>query len=500
MFGDFAAEVTGLAARHGLRRTSAEPDPGRPGPTTATATAGSDDLDAEIGALADLVDQLSGLHRAATQNRARAAEIDQAIEGLTTRVEAAARLRDSAAGRLDELGAQVTLAPGQTLADAAARQRDLAHVTAELTAAEALLRATVPGDDLEAVVSDLTGRTDAELAAEVTRARDEHDRYAAAQRDAWTAVGTGERRLLDLESGASAGELHARAQESLALVAETAERYVIARLQHETLRSELAAYERRHASPLLAAAGQLLERLTEGRYVALRAVDRGDSARTLKVIRSDEQELGPDDLSEGTCDQVFLALRLAAINQLQRERADRGEPTLPVVLDDVLMTFDDDRTRAALRVLAEFAPSWQIILLTHHEHLADLARDVVGQLRSDPPRQKERDDQGGRGDEDLITITYLPAAFAIAAARQPDDVRAMAGIPLPAGPADRLLPAPTGPRGSEALSSAGPGGAGTGGRDPGQIRGWARQHGFEVGDRGRIPREIVEAFDAAHSG
>ncbi|OAA28157.1 hypothetical protein UG55_1006130 [Frankia sp. EI5c] len=498
-FHAFAVEVSALASRHGLLGPAPAADAATPAESTALA---------ESEALADLVEQLSARYRASSQGRARATEIDHAIAGLTGRITETTRLRDVAAAQLDELRAGLELAPGQTLADAAARHRDLAHVTAELAAVEVLLRATAPAEETEVLVSELAGRTDDDLQADLARAREDHDRHATAHSDAWTSVGTVERHLRDLESGASAGELHARAQESLALVAETAERYVIARIQHETLSNELAAYERRHASPLLADAGQLLERLTEGRYVALRAVDRGDGARTLRVVRSDEHELGPKELSEGTCDQVYLALRLAAIAQLQRERADRGEPTLPVVLDDVLMTFDDERATAALRVLAEFAPEWQIILLTHHEHLTDLARAACGGPRAGENAPDGECPPGGESTtggestltaagENLVTITYLPGANALAATRRPDHIRAVAGIPAPAEPGDSAL-TPVVVAGGGA--SPGTGGNGTAGRDPGRIRGWARRNGFDVGDRGRIPREIVEAFEAAHAG
>ncbi|MEX5631625.1 Lsr2 dimerization domain-containing protein [Parafrankia sp. FMc2] len=142
------------------------------------------------------------------------------------------------------------------------------------------------------------------------------------------------------------------------------------------------------------------------------------------------------------------------------------------------MTFDDERAQAALRVLAEFAPRWQIVLLTHHEHLTDLARTVVDQLRDDPP-----------SGESLVTITYLPGANALAAARPPEQIRAATGGPVSAGPAALAPPVP---------AEGGGTGSGPAGRDAGRIRVWARRNGYEVGDRGRIPREIVEAFEAAH--
>ncbi|HUV57760.1 MAG TPA: hypothetical protein VMV96_03020, partial [Acidimicrobiales bacterium] len=50
---------------------------------------------------------------------------------------------------------------------------------------------------------------------------------------------------------------------------------------------------------------------------------------------------------------------------------------MPVVLDDVLVNFDDNRARAALRCLATLAESGQVLLFTHHRHVLSLAEEVL---------------------------------------------------------------------------------------------------------------------------
>ena len=72
-------------------------------------------------------------------------------------------------------------------------------------------------------------------------------------------------------------------------------------------------------------------------------------------------------LSEGARDQLFLALRLALLERRS------GEP-LPFIGDDILASFDDERTRATLALLADYGRRRQAILFTHHRHVADLAR------------------------------------------------------------------------------------------------------------------------------
>jgi uncharacterized protein YhaN len=79
-----------------------------------------------------------------------------------------------------------------------------------------------------------------------------------------------------------------------------------------------------------------------------------------------------DGLSDGTRDQLYLALRLASLERY----AEHNEP-LPLILDDVLIHFDDDRARAALEVLGEVAASTQILFFTHHARLVELAREAI---------------------------------------------------------------------------------------------------------------------------
>jgi uncharacterized protein YhaN len=60
-----------------------------------------------------------------------------------------------------------------------------------------------------------------------------------------------------------------------------------------------------------------------------------------------------------------------------RQYCEAAEP-LPLVLDDVLVNFDAERARATLAVLGKFAARTQVVLLTCHAHLVELARDVAG--------------------------------------------------------------------------------------------------------------------------
>lgn len=81
-----------------------------------------------------------------------------------------------------------------------------------------------------------------------------------------------------------------------------------------------------------------------------------------------------EGMSDGSRDQLYLALRIAAMDRYLEEH----EP-MPLILDDLLITFDNERTRAILPQLANLATRTQVFLFTHHEHLIELCRETLGE-------------------------------------------------------------------------------------------------------------------------
>ncbi len=84
-------------------------------------------------------------------------------------------------------------------------------------------------------------------------------------------------------------------------------------------------------------------------------------------------------LSEGTADQLWLALRLAGIEARVNQMIQEGRNPMPIILDDVLVSFDEERTKAALEVLAEIGQKTQVILFSHHHHVSELAKMTLGE-------------------------------------------------------------------------------------------------------------------------
>jgi len=80
-------------------------------------------------------------------------------------------------------------------------------------------------------------------------------------------------------------------------------------------------------------------------------------------------------MSEGTVDQLFLSLRLAAV-----EDAVAAGAKLPFLADDLFINYDDARAQAGFSVLAELARTTQVLFFTHHSHLISVAERAVAPL------------------------------------------------------------------------------------------------------------------------
>ena len=167
------------------------------------------------------------------------------------------------------------------------------------------------------------------------------------------------------------------------------ERWHAATLAGRAFAGMRADVERTRQPAVLAAAGRYLEQLTGGRY---RRVWSPLGERTLLVEDHAGTALAPDALSGGTREQLYLAVRLGLMDHVAEADETAGGEVIdgngldlrpPVVLDDVLVNFDQLRTEAALDTLRTFCaaetradgtvrPARQVLFFTCHLHLAHL--------------------------------------------------------------------------------------------------------------------------------
>ena len=129
----------------------------------------------------------------------------------------------------------------------------------------------------------------------------------------------------------------------------------------EVLKDSFAELRRGYGSALEQKAGEIFKGLTGGKYEGMQISKSFDiSVEKSGVFGGKETAY----LSAGTYDQAYLSLRLA-LSSLMFENSE----SLPVLLDDALSQYDDNRAETALKYFKECSENGQIIMFTCHRSL-----------------------------------------------------------------------------------------------------------------------------------
>jgi uncharacterized protein YhaN len=172
-----------------------------------------------------------------------------------------------------------------------------------------------------------------------------------------------------------------------ARISEESRRWAVLKLAALLVNAGLARHRDRRRDPLILRAGALFSSLTQGRYVGLDQSFGDDDQLHLRAKRVDGAELELASLSEGARDQLYLALRLAFLE----DYAARSEAP-PFIGDDLFASFDDARVAAGLHTLEQASGSIQPIVFTHHAHIVEIAQRELGE-RAQILRLDERSDR-----------------------------------------------------------------------------------------------------------
>ncbi|MBK7000018.1 MAG: hypothetical protein IPH35_08635 [Rhodoferax sp.] len=126
------------------------------------------------------------------------------------------------------------------------------------------------------------------------------------------------------------------------------------------------------AGTVLSLAGSIFNRLTLGSFERL-SVDFEHEPLKLQGRRPNGTLVDIEGMSEGTRDQLYLSLRLAALDMhLGQAHA------MPFIADDLFINYDDQRAKAGLHALGELSRKTQVLFLTHHTHMLPMVTEVFG--------------------------------------------------------------------------------------------------------------------------
>lgn len=129
------------------------------------------------------------------------------------------------------------------------------------------------------------------------------------------------------------------------------------------LEEAVSAWEAQSQPAVFAEAGRLLALMTRGRWTGVTLSDDGE----VRVLDDARIAREPRLLSLGTCQQLYLALRISLLISAPGVGAN-----VPVMADDILVNFDAARREGAARALLELARVRQVIFFTCHEEVLDV--------------------------------------------------------------------------------------------------------------------------------
>lgn len=128
------------------------------------------------------------------------------------------------------------------------------------------------------------------------------------------------------------------------------------------LEKAVEEWESRSQPEVYRCAGELLSLMTDGAWIRVALSSEG----TIVATDAARNERDPKHLSLGTCQQLYLALRIALLMC-----ADNVGESVPILADDILVNFDSQRRAGAARALAQLARTRQVIVFTCHEEVVE---------------------------------------------------------------------------------------------------------------------------------
>jgi len=229
------------------------------------------------------------------------------------------------------------------------------------------------GDTIDDFVKEALNEDPDGIDTEIERLAEEIDKLIAERSAQDKTIGREENELSKMDGSAQAADIAEQTQMLLGRLENDVEQYARLRIASAVLSQAIERYREKNQDPILKRANTFFAQLTQGSFEGIRADYDNQGLPVLVGVRPGGKEVvGVEGMSEGTADQLYLVLRLAGLE----EYLEQNEP-IPFIVDDILIKFDDDRSVAALKALAQLSTRTQVIFFTHHRHMVELAEENI---------------------------------------------------------------------------------------------------------------------------
>jgi len=202
-------------------------------------------------------------------------------------------------------------------------------------------------DNLDTLDSDISGNTD-----ERGRIREQLERLE------YRAEGS----MLRMEKEVLKEDLHKKSRDWAS--------YVIAQ---EVLKKAIEVYEKESQPAVIVEAQSFFSNITDGRY---KRIYSPVSSSDIFVEDRDGRQKETFQLSKGTAEQLYLALRFGFIKELGKH-----SERLPIIFDDILVNFDPTRSMNAGNTIKQLAATNQILYFTCHPGTVEILKEIVPDAR-----------------------------------------------------------------------------------------------------------------------
>ncbi|MFW6174539.1 MAG: ATP-binding protein, partial [Chloroflexota bacterium] len=329
-------------------------------------------------ALEQLEEAFSG-HQRALDRRAELDRQDEDWEEERARLEARLSEVDEERGRLLAEACVEDEQAFRTLGEQVEERRQLQREVEQIDVNHPELGAY--GD--ASLVEELESSTEEDLQARREELAQEIERAEQAERETWQQMQSVDDRRRVLEGENPAGEIQIQIAELEERVKEQSRRWAVLTIARHLLEETRNEFQRERQAPLLQTASHHFKRFTLGRYTSVEAVIGENRMQVLDGAAGGRAK-EVSELSRGTAEQLFLAMRFALIEEYARN----AEP-MPVLMDDVMVNFDPARAAAVCDSVVELSGSHQVIALTCHPGSVRQLQEAAQRAKAPAPHTVE---------------------------------------------------------------------------------------------------------------
>ena len=345
---EFREQVEPLAARHGL--------PPAPGDRRQPALV----ADEIIRRLEETQTAFSDRERA----REQAEENRQLLEGRERRLQSAE----------EELAALLAAGGADGAEDFRRRARRheerLELVRQQDESRRSLERLSGPGDKYQAFREALKSADTEQLDDDSARLSERMEAVEARRNDLREERGRIDAELDQLTGEEESSALRMRRSTLVEQLQEHAREWSRLTIAEALLEKTRQKFEQERQPSVIRYAEGFFSGITGQRYQRLYAPI---GEQTITVIDANGASKQPAELSRGTREQLYLALRFGLIREFG-EHAER----LPVVVDEALVNFDPERARLAAEAFAQLSETNQVLVFTCHPSTAEMFAEAAG--------------------------------------------------------------------------------------------------------------------------